>query len=63
MNYSKLLQILKSRTFWTILAIFLFNGLQAIQPEVSGDLQVFINSVLSLVAVYFKAFPSQNYSE
>jgi hypothetical protein len=58
---NKLLQALKSRTVYTIVILALFNGLQAIQPVVSGKVAITVNSVLGILAILMKLFPSQNY--
>ncbi len=42
---------------WTIVAMFVFNGLQAIAPSLSGQAAVVVNGILSLVAVYFHNNP------
>lgn len=51
------MKYLKSRTVWTLVAIFVFNGLQAIQPEVSVELQSTVNVILSLLAAFFRVTP------
>lgn len=48
----------KSKTVWTIVGLFVFNGLQAIAPQVSGQVSVVVNVLVSLLAVYFRAFPN-----
>ena len=49
----KFLKLLKSRTFWTIVIIFVINGISGIRefiPEVALPL---IDGLLSILAVYF----------
>jgi len=58
----KFTQSLRSRTTWTVIAMFLINGFTAVQGEISPDLQIVVNAVLSAVAVYFKINPSQEYT-
>ena len=50
-----------SRTVWTIIAMFLFNGLNAIHSSVSPTWGIIINVVLGLLATFFKLSPSQKY--
>lgn len=58
---NKLVQALKSRTVYTIILLAVFNGLQSIQPIVSGKVAVGITSILAILAVLMKMFPSQTY--
>lgn len=55
------MKLLKSRTFWTLVATFVFNGLQAIEPMVSVNLVVIIDAILLILASYFKLNPTQAY--
>lgn len=48
---------------YTIVIIALFNGLQAIQPVVSGQVAVTVNAILGVLAILMKLYPSQNYEE
>lgn len=53
--------LLKSKTFWTLVAIFCFNGFQAIEPSLDPSVQTIVNAVLMLLASYFHINPSQSY--
>lgn len=57
-NYS----LLKSRTFWTLVVMFAYNGFAAISSQLSPDLTLIVNFVLGSFATYFHISPSQNYS-
>jgi len=59
---SKFKAVFLSRTNWTIAMMFTLNGLQAIQPHLSGKALIIANAILSLIAIYFKMNPSQNYA-
>lgn len=59
MNYS----ILKSRTVWTVFAMFLIGGVQAVSAFIPVPFQSFVEGILGLAAVYFHVNPSQNYSQ
>jgi hypothetical protein len=58
-----ILTALKSRTFWTLVVTFLFNGFEAVEPTLRLDpsVLVMINAVLGIVATYFHINPSQSY--
>ena len=49
MNYS----LLRSKTFWTIVFLFVFNGFAAVQGSVSPDISIAVNGVLAIVASIF----------
>lgn len=50
-----------SRTFWTITAMFVFGGLQALEGVVNPEVFVLVQGILSILATYFKINPSQKY--
>jgi len=54
--------LLKSRTFWTIVAMFVVGGGNAIVPMIPADLQALVMLVLSGLATYFHVSPSQTYN-
>lgn len=60
---NKLAQALKSRTVYTVILLAVFNGLQSVQPIVSGKVAVAITSILAILAILMKMFPTQNYSK
>lgn len=49
MTYS----LLRSRTFWTIVAMFLVSGGNAISPMIPAGAELFLQAMLSLIAAYF----------
>lgn len=54
-------QVLKSRTFWTLVATALFNGVNTITPEIKDpNLVAAINGALSLLALAFRIAPNQH---
>lgn len=55
----KLSQVLKSRTVWTFIGLFIFNGLQAVQPMIPQEYVGVINGILALLGIYFRAKPIQ----
>lgn len=58
MNYS----IFASRTFWTVVAMFVIGGLNAIVPVIPADLQAVAMAALGILATYFHVNPSQSYT-
>lgn len=58
---NKINKALKSRTVWTIMALFLINGFNAISAELSPEVLAVVNPILGLLAIYFKVSPSQKY--
>jgi hypothetical protein len=61
---------MKSRTVWTIVAIFIYNGLQGIAPEIRDAVPLIyqpgvaigINAILGSLAAYFRLKPKQKYN-
>lgn len=45
--------LLRSKTFWMIVFLFVFNGFAAIQGSVSPDVSVAVNGVLAILASIF----------
>jgi hypothetical protein len=58
MNYN----IFFSRTFWTVAAMFVIGGLNAITQALPADFQAAAMGILSVLAVYFHINPSQRYN-
>ena len=56
-------KILKSRTVWTIVIMFVIGGIQAVESVMPTGLFMFVNAGLSYLAVHFKMNPSQDYKE
>lgn len=55
--------LIKSRTFWTVVATFVVVGGNSIVPLLSPAWQGTIMGILSIVTVYFHVNPSQQYSQ
>ncbi len=55
------MKLLSSRTFWTLVLMFVINGYAAIKGTVPGGVDVAINLMLSTLAAYFHVNPSQTY--
>ena len=49
MNYS----LLRSRTFWTIVAMFIIGGINSVKPVIPLDIVPYIEFALGALASYF----------
>lgn len=47
------LNIFKSRTFWTIVVLFIINGVEGIKEFIPGGYLALVDSILGLLAIYF----------
>lgn len=56
MNYN----FLKSRTFWTIVFTFAYNGYAAISGQLPADLTVVVNALAGMLATYFHVSGVEN---
>lgn len=56
-----LLKLLKSRTVWTLVFMFIIGGVDAISGVIPEPLKTLILGLLALLAGYFKISPSQKY--
>lgn len=57
----KLKLILKSRTVWTLVALFLVNGVAGIHDAIPESALPAIDGLLGILVVYFHINPSQKY--
>lgn len=58
MNFS----IFSSRTFWTVVAMFVIGGLNAVVPVLPAALQTVLMAILGIAATYFHINPTQQYN-
>lgn len=59
----KIIQALKSRTVWTLVALFAVNGVAGIHALVPAVALPYLDGFLGIAAVYFKLYPSQTYGK
>lgn len=59
----KIQQILKSRTVWTLVALFIVNGVSGIHDSIPVAFLPYVDGVLGLLSMYFHVNPSQNYNK
>lgn len=58
MNFS----LFKSRTFWTVVVMFVVGGGNALVPVLPAPVQTAAMAVLGIMAAYFHVNPSQTYN-
>lgn len=59
---TKIILALQSRTFWTIVVMFLVGGINGVSNLIPSGLETPIMGILALLATYFKVSPSQDYN-
>lgn len=52
---------LKSRTFWTLVVLFIVNGVSGVHEMIPAGWVPLVDTVLGFLTVYFHVNPSQNY--
>lgn len=55
-------KVIKSRTFWTIVAMFVIGGGNAVVPMIPVGLQAIAIGGLGILATYFHVNPAQSYN-
>lgn len=58
----KLSLAMKSRTIWTLVALFVVNGVGAIHGFIPESVMPCVDLALALMVSYFHLNPSQNYN-
>ena len=51
------MDFLKSRTVWTVVVLFIINGISGIREIIPATALPIIDAVLSLLAIYFRVNP------
>jgi len=57
------MKYLKSRTVWTIVILFVINGIGGVRDLLPPVYLTAIDGVLSIAAIYFRISPKQDFSE
>ena len=52
---------LKSRTVWTLIILFVINGIEPIRESIPGNLLPVIDGVLGILGIYFRVRPKQKF--
>lgn len=55
--------VFKSRTTWTVVAMFVIGGVQNVVPFMPASVSDTVQGVLALAAMYFHVNPSQVYNQ
>ena len=58
---NKLGKLLKSRTFWSVVVLFAVSGVEGVRDVVPANLLPYVQAILGMATLYFKANPSQDY--
>lgn len=56
------MKLLQSRTFWSLVVLFVVNGYASISGQVPAGVDVIVNLVLTTLATYFHTNPSTTYN-
>ena len=51
------MEYLKSRTVWTLIVLVLVNSIEANKSFIPDNFEPIIDSVLALLAIYFRSHP------
>lgn len=57
----KISKLLKSRTAWTVVIMFIINVVAAYHDSIPKDFVGLVDALLSVLAVYFHANPKQEF--
>jgi len=60
---TKIFKIFQSRTVWTIIVLFVINGVGGIKEFIPSDLIPLINGILSALAIYFRVSQRVDFKE
>jgi len=63
LSINKVKQVVSSHTNQTIAVLFLVNGVSAIQQYIPETWLPLINGILSILAIYFRTNPRQNFDD
>ena len=58
----KILNIFKSRTTWTLIALFVVNGISGIHDLIPPSVLPFVDAILTMAGIYFRVVPKQNFN-
>lgn len=51
----KIIKLAKSRTFWTLVVLFLLNGVEGIRESIPEGAYMPLNAILTAMGAYFRA--------
>ena len=51
------MDFLKSRTVWTIVILFVINGVEGVRGSIPANALPIIDAILSVLAIYFRVAP------
>lgn len=53
----KIIKLAKSRTFWTLIILFLLNGIEGVRESIPQEAYLPLNAILTAIGAYFRANP------
>lgn len=53
----KVIKLAKSRTFWTLIVLFLLNGVEGVRESIPQEAYLPLNAILTAMGAYFRANP------
>jgi hypothetical protein len=56
-------KMLRSRTFWVFILVFVVNGLEGVRESIPKEYLPFINALLMGAGVYFRIYPNQQFPQ
>jgi len=54
-------KLLKSRQFWTLVVLFVMNGVTGVHDFIPANLLPIVDTVLGFLVVYFRISPQQKF--
>lgn len=60
-NKIKNMKLIRSRTVWVIVLMFLVGGTSAVEGYIPAGYLTLIQGILGVLAIYFRLNPSQSY--
>lgn len=62
-NKQNKMKILKSRTFWTLVLMFITNGISAVHDSIPQNWVMYVDAGLTVLAMYFHTNPKVKFNE
>lgn len=61
MSMNRFHKMLRSRTFWVFILVFVVNGLEEVRDSIPKEYLPFINALLMGAGIYFRIYPNQQF--
>lgn len=63
MNIKTLLGYFRSRTVWTLIVLFVVNGLEGVRELVTPAQLMIVDAILMILGIYFRVRPRQTFNK